>query len=94
MHKRTEITVETERFLIISQRRDRTMLWCNSCAGTVPMLTVDEAARTRCVTPLVIFRLLEAGTLHFALTAESRILICRYSLVTERADDTLDSADF
>lgn len=87
MQKRTEITIETERFMVVSQRHDRASLWCNRCASTLPMLTIDVAARVACTTPLVIFRLVEAGRLHSAVTPEGRLFICSNSLAFERAEE-------
>jgi hypothetical protein len=75
MQRRTEITIETERFLIVSRRRDRTVLWCNPCNKNVPMLTVDEAVTTANVG--------EVGRFHFAITPEGQLFICSLSL--ERA---------
>lgn len=89
MQKRTEITIETERFLVVTQRHDRTSLCCNCCATTLPMLTVDVAARTAGTTPLMIFKLAEAGRLHFAVTPEGRLVICPNSLASARAKDAL-----
>jgi len=77
MHKRTEITIETERFLIVSRRRDRTVLWCEACASDEPMMTVAEAARD--------FRFVESGLLHFARTPDGQLMICSNSLASERA---------
>jgi hypothetical protein len=74
MQKRTEITIETERFLVVSRHRERTILWCNQCAKDVPMVTVDEAAST--------FRMAEACRLHFARTPEGRLFICSNSLAS------------
>lgn len=79
MHKRTEITIETERLLVVSRRRDRTILWCNYCAKNVPMLTVHEAARTS--------GFAEAGLLHYAVTPEGRLFICSNSLALERTEE-------
>ena len=87
MKKRTEITIEMERSLVISQRRKRASLWCTQCASTLPMLTVDVAARVACTTPLVIFGLAEAGRLHSAVTPEGRLFICSNSLAFERPEE-------
>jgi hypothetical protein len=84
MHKRTEITIETERLLVVSNCSKGASLWCNCCADTVPMLTVSEAARIESTTAVVISTLAEAGLLHFAVTAEGRLFICSNSLVSER----------
>jgi hypothetical protein len=83
MQKRTEITIETEHVLVVSQRHERAGLWCRHCATTLPMLTVDAAAGIAGVTPLVIFRLAEAGNLHVAITPEGRLVICPNSLPLE-----------
>ena len=87
MQKRTDITIETERFLIVSQRHDRASLWCNRCASTLPMVNVEVAARVAGTIPLVIFRLAEAGRLHYAVTPEGRLFICSNSLAFERPED-------
>jgi hypothetical protein len=84
MHKTTEITIETERFLVVSRRRERASLWCHRCANTVLMLTVDEAATIGRTTALVISTLAEAGLLHCAMTSEGRLFICSNSLASER----------
>ena len=77
MKKRTEITIETERFLVVSQRRAGTILWCQHCGKNVPMLTVDEVATT-CSSA-------EANQLHFVRTPEGRLLVCSNSLALARA---------
>jgi hypothetical protein len=87
MHKRTEITIETERFLVVSQRRERTIPWCSECDKNVPMLTVYEAATIARTTPLVIFGLAESGRLHCSVSQEGRLFICSNSLASERAED-------
>jgi len=84
MHKRTEITIETERLLVVSNSPKAASLWCNRCGETVPMLTVSEAARIECTTAVVISTLAEAGLLHFAVTAEGLLFICSNSLVSEK----------
>jgi hypothetical protein len=80
MQKRTEITIETERFLVVNRRRNKPMLWCSDCDDKVPMLTVVEAARAVCTTPRVISQLAEAGKLHSAVTLEGQHFICSDSL--------------
>jgi hypothetical protein len=84
MQKRTEITIETERLLVVSRRRERTVLWCSDCDTKLPMLTVQEAARAADTTPAVISRLVETGQLHFAAW-EGQQFICFNSLASVRA---------
>jgi hypothetical protein len=87
MQKRTEITIEIERLTVVSQRCERPRLWCNRCASTLPMLSIDVAARVTGATALVIFRLAEAGRLHSAVTPEGRLFICSNSLAFERPEE-------
>jgi hypothetical protein len=75
MQKRTEITIETERVVVINQRRERPILWCNHCATDVPMLSLWEAAAT--------YNLAQAGLIHFAVTPEGGFFICPYSSFAE-----------
>jgi hypothetical protein len=85
MGTRTEITIETERVFVVSQSRNQGMLWCHRCAATVPMLALDEAARIAGTTPQVIYRMAEAGQLHFGV-AVGRVFICPTSLASEKAE--------
>ena len=73
MLKRTEITIETERVLVVSQRSsESTVLWCGQCGQMVTMLTIYQAVR--------MLGLATSGLLHFAITPEGRLFICSDSL--------------
>ena len=41
-HKRTEITIETDRVLII-RRRHSTRVWCPGCGGEADMVSLEQA---------------------------------------------------
>lgn len=82
MQKRTEITIETERLLVVRQRSGKTVLWCSDCDQKVPMLTVYEAARAAGTTPVVIAGLVEAGKLHFAMALKGQHFVCPNSLAS------------
>lgn len=43
MHKKTEITVETDRVLIIRRKRV-TRVWCEACAAVVDAVSLEEVA--------------------------------------------------
>lgn len=78
-----EITVETERILFY-QRRHRTVRgWCVRCDSEVSMATPVEAASLAGVSPSVINRLAEAGTIHSVTTDDGEVFICLKSLRTE-----------
>jgi len=77
MQKRTEITIETESFRVVSRRRKETLRWCAQCAKNVMTLTVNEAAA---------IGFAEASLLHFVVTPEGRLMICSNSLAIERTE--------
>ena len=79
--RRTEITIETERVLIV-RRQIAIRAWCRSCDRQVAMVTVDEAARMAGVSSRTIYRWVEADRLHFTETTDGRLLICADSFPT------------
>lgn len=81
--KRTKITIETDRELIVSRRRNY-VAWCENCAGFVSMITVDDAAALASESSRSIYRQVENGQLHFAETPEGRLFICPNSLSRNR----------
>lgn len=79
--KRTEITIETERILLISRRSGSSILWCDSCGRSLPMFTIEEAAAVMRVSVDEILRMMEDGQLHLAQMREGRVRICPRSLL-------------
>ncbi len=77
MKTRTEITVETERLVIVS--RHRRGAWCSPCARQVEMLTVDDAAILFHVASRTVFYWAESGVVHSSETPEGLLLICPHS---------------
>ena len=84
---RTEITIETERVLIIRKRKRSVLTWCSTCAQQVPMVKVDEAATIAGVSSRTLYRWVEAEKVHFAETPEGLLLICLSSLAGNRPSD-------
>ncbi|HEX5733301.1 MAG TPA: helix-turn-helix domain-containing protein [Blastocatellia bacterium] len=78
--KRTEITIETDRIVVISRRRLSARAWCKSCGRQVSMVTADEAARLAPVTSRTIYAWVEAGRLHSMKMSDGRLLICLESI--------------
>jgi hypothetical protein len=78
--RRTEITIETERLVVMGARRQRAVRWCVPCDMHVEMLTTDEAALLAHVTSRIIFSWVEAGRVHYTETDEGLLLICPNSL--------------
>jgi hypothetical protein len=80
MKKRIEITIETDRMILIGKRRLRRVAWCAACAQEVRMVSVDEAAAIAHASSRMIYQRVEAGTIHFTETPEGWLLICLNSL--------------
>ena len=77
MKTRTEITIETERLVIVNRRRRDA--WCAACSRQVEMLNVDDAAIFAHVNSRTIFHWAESGALHSSETPEGLLLICPHS---------------
>jgi len=77
MKTRTEITVETDRWVVIN--RHRKTAWCSSCLRHVEMLSIDDAAILARVNSRTIFHWAESGVVHSSETPEGLLLICPQS---------------
>jgi hypothetical protein len=77
---RIEITVERRQRTVVRPRRRPRAAWCGECAGLVHMLTADEAAVLTETTARDVFRLVEAGELHFLEVDGGMLLVCPNSL--------------
>lgn len=82
--KRTEITIETERVVVLSRRRQLVKAWCQACGRQVVMVTVDEAARFAYVSARTIYRWVEDEKLHFTETSDGGLLVCYESISAHR----------
>jgi hypothetical protein len=87
MKRRTEITIEIDRVMIISQSKNRRP-WCDTCGRQVSMVTVGEAASMIQTGESVIYGLAETGKLHFATTTAGLLLICPDSLLALLEDES------
>lgn len=77
VHKRTEITIETDRVLIIRRRRVL-RAWCPECGREVDMVDPREAEAITVVTGSV---LRECARWHIAQSQDGAGLICLDSLL-------------
>lgn len=80
MKKRTLITVETDRIILVRQSKRSPLAWCDDCRRHVSLVTVDEAARISRTSSRTIFQRVEARKLHFVETPDGILLICLDSL--------------
>ncbi|MGB7924500.1 MAG: hypothetical protein WCF57_14760 [Pyrinomonadaceae bacterium] len=81
MMKRTRITVETERVLLVSSRRRVIESWCDACGRAVKLIRAEDAAFISGVGLREICRRVESNNLHYTETAERALLICLDSLL-------------
>lgn len=80
--KRTEITIETDRIVVLSRRKVSAVSWFRECSQRTKMVTVEEAAAIAGVTSRTMYRWADAERLHFTETADGVLMICRASLTS------------
>ena len=78
-HKKTEITVETGRVLII-RRRGMTRAWCEACAAEVDTVSLDEIAEINGVPAALSLETLSRSW-HYCEDADGAPRICLESLL-------------
>ncbi|MBC7929844.1 MAG: hypothetical protein H7Z38_04675 [Rubrivivax sp.] len=88
MKRRTEITIETERVVMLEGGREDVVQWCEKCGAESRLIAPDTAATLLGVHPQVILRWAEAAGLHFAGGADGAPLLCLNSLPRGEAHDT------
>ncbi|HEX3187481.1 MAG TPA: hypothetical protein VHQ94_21960 [Pyrinomonadaceae bacterium] len=74
MRTRREITLEMDRWVVVSRPKKRR--WCSTCALEVEMISIDDAALRAQVNSRTIFQWAESGAVHSSETAEGLLLIC------------------
>ena len=82
IRRTTAISIQTDEALIVRRDRSSAPVMCQQCsAATVtPMLTPEEAAGRVQRSVRDIFRMIEAGQLHFQEISAGTILVCPESL--------------
>ncbi len=78
--RKTKITIENYRRTILKMRRGAGAVRCEICESPTLMVSPNEAAAVLQTTVREIFRLIEAGAIHFSETAGGELLVCRNSL--------------
>ena len=81
--KRTETIIETHEVWVVRKPAGPPAAWCLECAGHPPLLTPEEAAALSGLSLRAIFRLIEAGGVHFLETAGDSLLVCPASLAPQ-----------
>jgi hypothetical protein len=83
MKKRTEITIETERVVVMEstgERPEGETRWCEKCGAESRLIGADAAGALLGVSPHTILRWAEAAGLHFAESEDGSALLCLRSL--------------
>jgi hypothetical protein len=79
--RRTEVTVETDEITIIRRSQGVVATTCPQCAGTVAMITPEQAAIVASTNIRAIYRGLEAGWVHYAETPGGALMVCPASIL-------------
>ena len=78
MKRRREITFETERIVIRGELGE--INWCEGCAASTPMVTVEWAAMLTGEGTNYLYRRTEQGQVHSIRTPAGVLMICLRSL--------------
>lgn len=79
-HKRTEITVETDKLLIVRRHRS-TRIWCQECGCEVDMVSLGEAGALTGLTGKALSDCAGARRWHVPKGQEGTELVCLESLL-------------
>lgn len=74
-----EFTVEQSQVLVVPQL-NKDSRWCAGCARDARMVSPEFAAMTMETTERELYRLIEAGQIHFSETRAGEVLVCMDSL--------------
>jgi hypothetical protein len=78
--KRTQITIETNRVLIVRRMRS-SRSWCPECVREVEVVGLDEASALTGMTQPAFRECVETGKWHFSESSDGALLICLDSLM-------------
>ena len=87
---RTEITIETDRTLLIRARKSLTEVWCEECREPGCMAPIEEIVALSGMSARAIYRAVKEGEVHFIETGEGLLFICLKSLAVAKNDNTLE----
>ena len=79
--RRTKTTLELREVVVIRGSRKRNHVLCANCSEAAALVTIEDAVKMSGITARAIYRLIEAGEVHFAETADGLALICPATLL-------------
>jgi hypothetical protein len=85
--KRTQITVETSRVLIVRRMRS-SRTWCRECAREVDAVRLDEVSALTGMTQQAFRECAETGKWHLSESSDGALLICLDSLMNSMYADS------
>ena len=74
--RRIVITRETDELLVVRAPARSGKAWCPECAAHVWMLAPEAATAVTGLSARAIYRLVEAGQIHFTETPDGLLLVC------------------
>src|ERR1700688_2436559 len=85
--KRTRITIEINRVLIVRRMRS-SRTWCPECAREVDVVGTEEASVLIGMTQPAFQECVETGKWHFSESSDGALLICLDSLMKSMSADS------
>jgi hypothetical protein len=79
-HRKTEVTVETDRILII-RRQNVIRGWCQDCAGEADWVSLEEAGAIAGTSPATLRDHPQSQAWHFCEAPDGALLVCLASLL-------------
>lgn len=79
--RQTRTTIEMREVVVIRGSPKRQSVFCPECSEAAVFVTVEEAVKLTGISARAIYRLIEAGSVHFAETADGLTLICPATLL-------------
>lgn len=73
--------------VVIRGPRKRKRVFCADCSEAAVLVTVEEAVKMTGISARAIYRLIEAGSIHFAETADGLTLVCAATLLARVAKE-------
>ena len=83
--RRTRMSLEMREVVVVRGSRRRNRVLCANCSDDAELMTIEEAVKMSRISARAIYRLIEAGEVHFAETAEGFTLICAATLLAQVA---------
>ena len=77
----TEISVETTETVSIRRNGPSGVSWCGQCGKDTEMVSLEDAAAIKAVTPQWLAQCIAEGKVHFSAPKQGVILVCLPSLL-------------